>query len=773
MKQIVWTLLLVFFWSNCFAQRVFVKGKVIEKESGEAVVGAIVYLENKSQGTTTDQYGHFVLSGLAGSFDIICSYPGYDRFSLSTILKRDTSLIIDLVSTTLEEIVIKETMPNRQAGFLNIPVSKLKKLPMLLGESDILKALAMTPGVMTGQEGTSGLYVRGSSPDQNLVLLDEAPMYNTSHGFGFLSVFNPDVVKNVDLYKGSFPARFGGRTASVIDLTMKEGSNQKKKKELSLGAINSRFLSEGPIIKNRSSYLIAGRLMHTALLQLPKHIKLVTGKSVQDFVSFWLYDLNAKANYIFNDKSQLFFSIYSNYDFFKNASQRNDVRNSSLLKWGSMTSSLRYNRTLLPTLSWRIIGTYSRFNYQMQTYEERKTKDETITNQFSLDNSIRDWGIKTVIEYTPSNDYTVQLGVDHIFHRYFPGQIRATLDNKPSAISANNNSPIYTQESAFYTENNWKKGNTHLSAGVRYSILNVDNHIYSNWEPRIAYTWSISQAHSIKMGYSRMQQYMHQLTSNGVGLPNDIWVPATLSVPPIRSNQADIGWYYVLDTKNIWQLSIESYYKKMSDLVDYQYGSDIIVDYQKNWQDIVISGVQGKSFGIELMLQKKQGKWNGWISYTYAKSERQTPQINNGLWYASRYDRRHNIALIANYQLTSKWSFVANWVFQTGYPVTLPSAAYIDYLGNLSPYYEGRNHSRMPNFHRLDLGAIYRSKNNKGREFGWNFGFYNAYNRSNPYYLEVIRNYQKVDEMLEITRLSVVKKALFPILPYFSYQIYF
>ena len=661
MKGVVWIIIILFCWIKTFSQsRIIVKGKVVEKESGEAVVGASVYWGDKLQGTTTDQYGYFILSNTLGDSEIHCSYPGYHRFSLHLILKKDTSLIITIEPTTLQEVVIKDIPINRQAGFLNIPVNQLKRLPMLLGEADLLKALALTPGVMTGQEGTSGLYVRGSSPDQNLVLLDEAPVYNTSHGFGFLSVFNPDAVKNIDLYKGSFPARFGGRTASVIDLTMKEGNNQKKKKELTLGVINSRFLVEGPIKKNTSSYLIAGRLMHTALLQLPKHLKLMTGQPVQDFLSFWLYDLNIKANHTFNDKGQLFFSLYSNYDFFKNASQRSDVSNSSLLRWGSLTSSLRYNRLFSSKLLWRIIGTYSRFNYQIQTYESRKTKDEPIINEVSLNNSIRDWGFKTAIEYTLSNYYMVRFGAEHIFHRYFPGQIRVVLDNEPSDIAINKNTPIYTQESALYAENNWNTKQIYFNAGLRYSILNVNNHLYTNWEPRAAFTWKIAQGNSLKLGYSRMQQYTHQLTSNGVGLPNDIWVPATLNIPPIRSNQVDIGWNSVLDEKHNWQLSVEGYYKKMDDLVDYQYGSDIIVDYQKNWQEIVISGVQGRAFGLELMIQKKQGKWNGWGSYTYAKSVRQTSQINNGFWYASRYDRRHNIALVGNYQLTSKWSFALN-----------------------------------------------------------------------------------------------------------------
>lgn len=770
MKRLKALLFLCLLSDTAYSQFAF-SGKVVEAESGEAIVGAVVYWAKKNQSSITDQYGHFMLQNALGEGEIRCSYPSYQQYSAIFSISKDTSIVISLVRTTLQEVVIKENLPNRQAGFLNIPISQLKRLPMLLGEADLLKALTFTPGIMAGQEGTSGLYVRGSSPDQNLVLLDESPVYNTSHAFGFLSVFNPDVVKNIDVYKGSFPARYGGRTASVIDITMKEGNNQKRKSEFSFGMLNSRFLKEGPIIKGRSSYLVAGRLMHTALLQLPQNIKLLTGKPVQDFVGFWLYDLNAKINHTFKDKSQLFCSFYSNYDFFKNASQRINREETNLLKWGSITSSIRYNRSLTPSVFWRVVGTYSQFKYQLQNEEVKKIEDESSTNKTTLDNSIRDWSMKTNFDYVPNNNFLFRVGAITTFHRFFPGRVNAIRNNSQSNLELNKNQPISTIESALYVENEWTIANPlKLNAGLRYSILKVESQKYANWEPRAALTLQISERQNLKLGYSIMQQYMHQLTSNGTGLPNDIWVPVTAKVKPIRSEQMEFGWYYEWDSQKKWTLSLESYYKKMQDLVEYQYGSDIIVDYQKNWQDVVVTGVDGRAWGIETMLQKKAGKLNGWISYTYAKSERQTPEINEGAWFNSRYDRRHNIALVGNYQFTDKWSFVTNWVFQTGYPITLPSAAYIDFSGTVSPYYFGRNQSRMPNYHRLDLGAVFKSKNRKGRDYGWNVGVYNAYNRNNPYYLEVIKNFKKGGQG-EIENIAVLKRAFFPFLPYFSYQI--
>lgn len=773
MRELKIILILCFLGYTSRSQFV-ISGKVIEVESGEAIIGAVVYGSNGIQSSVTDQYGHFALSVSAGKKEIKCQFPSYESYSATLTMLKDTFIVIKLTPTTLQEVVIKESLPNRQAGFLNIPVSQLKRLPMLLGETDLLKALTFTPGIMAGQEGTSGLYVRGSSPDQNLVLLDESPVYNTSHAFGFLSVFNPDVVKNIDVYKGSFPARYGGRTASVIDITMKEGNNQKKKGEFSLGILNSRFLKEGPIVKGKSSYIVAGRLMHTALFQLPQNIKLLTGKPVKDFVGFWLYDFNAKINHTFKDNSQLFYSFYSNYDFFKNASQRVDRKESNTLKWGSITSSLRYNKSLSSRLFLRVVGTYSHFNYQLQNKEIKKIEEENSTNQTTLDNSIRDWSIKTNLDYLPNTNFLLRLGAITTFHRFFPGRIDAIRNNAKSGIELNKNQPISTVESAFYVENELTiRRALKLNTGLRYSMLQVEGKQYANWEPRAALTIQLLENQSLKFGYSIMQQYMHQLTSNGVGLPNDIWVPATAKVKPIRSEQVEAGWYWDIDKKKNWSLSLESYYKKMQDLVEYQYGSDIIVDYQKNWQDIVVTGVEGRAFGIETMISKKQGKWNGWVSYTYAKSERQTPQINEGVWFGSRYDRRHNVAVVANYQLTKKWSLVSNFVFQTGYPITLPSAAYVDFSGTVAPYYVGRNQSRMPNYHRLDFGAIFKSKNTKGRDYGWNIGVYNAYNRNNPYYLEVVRNFTKGGQPGQIDNIDIFKRGFFPFLPYFSYQIYY
>ena len=639
---------------------------------------------------------------------------------------------------------------------------------MVLGEMDLLKALTMTPGISSGQEGSAGINVRGSSPDQNLILLDEATMYNTSHAFGYLSVFNPDAIKNIDVYKGGFPSRFGGRLASVLDITMKEGNNQTKRGELSLGILSSRFLKEGPIKKDKSSYLLAGRLMNTLLLQLPTHIKTAIGADVDGAGSIWFYDFNAKVNHRFDNNSQILFSFYSNYDYYKKVTQRYGNTNISTVNWGRTTASLRYNKAFNNKLFGKATIVYSSFKYRISGESILTQKDEKIKNSYVLSNSIRDVGLKTSLEYAYSPSFTQRIGLEHTFHLISPGQLEITKDNIEQDVSFNQNVKIYSQESAAFLENEVNPLSfLKLNVGGRISNLSVNGASYTNFEPRISANISINQNHGLKLGYTQMQQYLHQLTSNGIGIPNDIWVTSTEQVPPSRAIQIDAGYYLSFGKDNQWELSVETYQKKFTQLIDYQQGSDVVTEFNSNWQDIIVKNVQGLAYGAEFMIQKKYGKLNGWLSYTNAVSQRQSPEINKGEWYYARYDRRHNIAVVANYQLTSKWAFTSSFVYQSGYPVTLPEGAYIGADGNTKLYYSGRNNARISDFHRLDIGASYSFKTKKRqRDAAWNLGIYNVYNRKNPNYLEI-------DGLIRGTQLSIKQQSLLPILPYFSYQVKF
>lgn len=755
---------------SLFSQKITLSGRVVEEGSNEALINANIFVINQGKGTQTNQYGYFSLTIPEGNHEIKFSYSGYAPFILNKNFTKDTVLSIKLQSIQLNEVVVRSesTKEDKPVGFISVPIQQLKKIPMVLGEMDLLKALTMTPGISSGQEGSAGINVRGSSPDQNLILLDEATMYNTSHAFGYLSVFNPDAIKNIDVYKGGFPSRFGGRLASVLDITMKEGNNQTKRGELSLGILSSRFLKEGPIKKDKSSYLVAGRLMNTLLLQLPTHIKTATGADVDGVPSLWFYDFNAKVNHKFNNNSQVFFSFYSNYDYYKNVIQRYGNFNTSTLNWGSTTASLRYNKAFNNKLFGKATMVYSNFKYQLSGESILTQKGEKIKNSYVLSNTIQDVGLKTSLEYAYSPSFTQRIGLEHTFHLISPGQLEITKDNVEQDVSFNQNVKIYSQESAVFLENEISPLSfLKFNIGGRVSNLSVNGASYTNFEPRLSTKISINQNHGLKLGYTQMQQYLHQLTSNGIGIPNDIWVTSTEQVPPSRAIQIDAGYYLSFGKDNQWELSVETYQKKFTQLIDYQQGSDVVTEFNANWQDIIVKNVQGLAYGAEFMLQRKYGKLNGWLSYTNAISQRQSPEINKGEWYYARYDRRHNIAVVLNYQLTPKWAFTSSFVYQSGYPVTLPEAAYMGTDGYVKLYYSGRNNARISDFHRLDIGATYNFKTKKRqRDAAWNLGIYNVYNRKNPNYLEI-------DGLIRGTQLSIKQQSLLPILPYFSYQVKF
>ncbi|GAB3170071.1 hypothetical protein GCM10027291_21260 [Telluribacter humicola] len=667
---------LSFIQAQAQSRTVTISGKVLEAGSGEGLVGASVHAKTHQLGTTTNQYGYFSLSVPSGATTIQVSYVGYQSQLLSLDLEKDTLLTVELSGAQLNEVVVKE---NRAPGFINgrfsIPIPILKKLPMLFGEADLMKALSYTPGVMVGQEGSSGLYVRGGSPDQNLMLLDEAPLYNPSHVFGFLSVFNPDAIKNIDLYKGGFPARYGGRASSVVDITMKDGNYQKHSQELSVGLLSSRVLLEGPIKSNKASYMLAARQMNTSLLFLPRYIKQWSGKAVDEFTSLWFYDVNAKLNYRISTKDQLHLSLYNNKDNFSTNEQssRGDLDRTAL-DWSNTTATLRYNRIITPKLFGKVIGYYSHFNYRMQNINRAPVSDDVVLrNEYTLSNTIDDWGLKAALEYTPSHRYTLRTGVERIWHNYYPGRISIVDSSQPTLTVDNASKQIPAVESAWYMENDYEPTNyLKINLGLRLSQFKVEEQTYYGIDPRLSVGVPFHERHTLRLGFSRMRQYSHQLTSNGAGFPNDIWVPATDKVAPVSSEQIDLGWQWDIGTKGMWTASIELYRKRMIDLIDYPQGSNVISDFKSNWQDLVLTRGVGVMRGVEGFVQKKQGDLTGWLAYTYSRSERRFDQINNVNWYPARYDRPHNLSLVLNYKLSPKWSVAGNFIYQTGYPVTLP-----------------------------------------------------------------------------------------------------
>lgn len=753
----------------------------MEAESGEPISTGTIFINGKNIGSATNKYGYFSIQLFQGTNKLTATALGYDSQLITVVMERDTSLLVQLNVSTLPEVIVrKQDIHNQPIGLVSLPVIKLTRVPMLLGESDLLKALALTPGVTNAQEGTAGLLVRGGGSDHNLMLLDDAPVYNANHAFGFLSIFNPDAVRQVELYKGGFPARYGGRLASVLNVTMKEGNNQHRNRDVSIGPVNSRFLWEGPIKKGKSSYMVSARLANTFLITLPLLIKR-SASSNADYTSFILYDINAKINQQFKDNSQLFLSFYKGHDYLGSETKTPAYQTQSRLNWGNSTATLRYNKPLGSKLFSRFLFTYTRFanGTTETTADKRSAQDgEFKTGQFTLTNTIRDWSGKVDFDYVLNRNYTIRAGAEQFWHSYAPGVVRVSGNALTSFDTTRQVASqwINTNEKGIYIENQFRGAGWQLNAGFRVSGLSVRSQNYMGYEPRLSAQVQLAPTLSIKAGYSTMFQYMHQLSTSGSGLPTDIWVPSTDKVKPATARQTELGIYWNADPTGNYTLSVEAYQKTMFNLIDYQPGINLLTDLNQNWEKLIVSNGQGRSYGLETMIQKKEGKINGWFSYTCARSFRKFAQINEGQWYRFKYDRPHVASLVMNMQLNKRWSFNLSQLYQTGYAVTLPSATGFGLNGEPVFYYTGRNNERMPDFHRLDIGATYEFVNKRERTKSWSFGLYNAYGRSNPFYIStnIIRtpipgNTNFLTWPYERTQL--LKKAVFPILPYINYRI--
>lgn len=773
-QKIATTIIIIFFINNSFTQKSVISGYVKDVQTGEYLAYASVYDSLTGEGTVANNYGFYSLNLREGNVVLKAEMASYQAFSKNIFLTGNVSIEIEMAIFESQSVVIKDDKnisEQSQMSIIRIPVERLKAIPSIGGERDILKALALTPGVSIGAEGTSGLLVRGGSPDQNLMLLDGATVYNASHLFGFLSVFNPDALKSVELYKGAFPARFGGRLSSVIDIMMKEGNKVSPKTEWNLGLISSRFLTEGPLFKKKGSYLFTARSSYLGLVLLP-----FSTKKVGNSINYWLYDINGKINYQWKNKNQLFFSIYTGNDFWRTKEKyTKDDYEKTRLDWGNQTASLRYNRIITPKLFAKALATYSRYTYNINSESHSITvrqNQPTVYNTTShLQSYIQDWTLKTQIDYTPSPRHEIKAGTEAIYHTYRPSAYEANstdgIDSVPPLPA-----PIHAQEYAVFAEDNihfttWLSSNI----GMRAVAFRVIDTTYKALEPRASLHIQLPYQIALNASYSKMRQYIHLLSNNGVGLPNDIWVPATRKVAPQNAQQIAIGltkFWKKYDT----EISIEAYQKEMNNLIDYQLGTNFLSSFNGNWQDIIVKKGTGKATGIETFIYKKQGKWNGWLSYTLAWNKRQFEAINNGLPYYAKYDRRHNVAFTGSYALTDEWNVGLTWVYTSGSPVTLPVAIQQSLQGQEVFVYEGRNNRRMPAYHRLDIGFERKFETQNGHTATFSFGLYNAYNRKNPFYLAVLRPSQTGTTQSNFTY-NVVQKSLFPILPYISYGVKF
>lgn len=782
----------VFFVLNCFLSVVFaqkqytISGYVEDAKTGERLIGANVYNAKDYVGTSTNVYGFFSLTlpqSAADSVFFTVSFVGYTSYQKKIWLNEDQNLtiklsdIVELQAVEIKASKSEEAIQERsQMSSLNLPIKQIKSLPAFMGEVDIIKALQLTPGVHGGSEGNSGLYVRGGGPDQNLILLDGVPVYNAAHLFGFFSVFNSDAVSNVELIKGGFPARYGGRLSSVLDIRMKEGNMQKFSGSASIGLIASRLTLEAPINKGKTSFIFSARRTYIDILLRP----LILAQSNGDgYGGYYFYDLNAKINHKFSDKDRLYISGYFGDDrfYFNYTDQYSSGKQTANgdLGWGNGTGVVRWNHIWNKKLFSNFTTTYTRYKLNTSAENNSTQNNESTSFKALYFSSIRDYTGKIDFDYVPNPMHFVRFGASATDHYFKPGATQLKLDDtSPNSYNIDTlikDEFVHSLELDTYIEDDFKIGKRlKANIGLHGSGFKVQNKFYTSLQPRFSSRFLLNETMSLKASYAQMTQFIHLLsTSSALSLPTDLWVPVTANVKPQISHQVAVGWAFSPKIKNVeantYEFSIEAYYKKMLNLIDYKDGAN----YQfssKGWEEQVETGT-GETYGTEFFLQKKEGKFTGWIGYTLAYANRQFENINFGKKYPYRYDRRHDISVVGIYRPKKNIELSGTWVYGTGNAVTLPIAQYntvtqvltsSPYSNNIN-YYGGRNAYRMGAYHRFDASITFIKQKQHG-ERRWNISVYNAYNRKNPFFLLLSEtNGQKVFKQISI----------FPVLPSISW----
>jgi hypothetical protein len=790
-KKISLFLIIIFTTFTSFSQDKFtLSGTTKDSKNNETLIGVNIYIPALKIGTTTNEYGFYSITVPRGEHQIEISYIGYQTIQQTINLNQNTknNFYISESGEELQEVIItdnkgKINIKSPEMSVNKLSISTIKKMPVVLGEVDVLKSILLLPGVTNAGEGASGFNVRGGGADQNLILLDEATIFNSSHVFGFFSVFNPDAIKDLKLYKGGIPARFGGRASSVLEIYQKDGSSKDFHVNGGIGLISSRLLVEGPIVKDKGSFLIGGRASYA-------HLFLKLSEDNKDN-SAYFYDLNAKFSYKLNDNNSLYLSGYFGRDVFSlNKSFTNIYGNSTLnLRWNHL-----YSNKLFSNLS--LI--YSDYYYGL---------DLDFVG-FKWDSGIKNYNIKYDFKHYISDKFKLNYGLNGIYYEFNPGTIKPSSTD--SGINPDQLDKKYAFEPSVYldAENQLSKKIT-VAYGLRYSlfyrlgsstinyydnnspvVFNSDMQIYekgtptstkyfgknkviqdyNNLEPRFAISYQLNEDQSIKASYNRMAQYLQLISNTSSPTPLDVWMPSDNYIKPQIADQVALGYFRNIKGGD-YSLEVETFYKKIQNRLDYIDGADLIAN---NAIEQVILNGRMRAYGLEIMVKKNTGKFNGWISYTLSRSEQQTPGrtpeeigINDGQWYSSAYDKTHNLAVTSAYNLNEKWSFGANFVLQSGQPVTYPNGQY-EYLGITVPSYGLRNENRLPAYHHLDISATLTPRKNKDRNWKgeWVFSIYNLYNRSNA---ASINFRQNSDTGIN----EAVRFSIFGIVPAVSYNFKF
>ncbi len=660
---------------------------------------------------------------------------------------------------------------------VEIPVGQIKNIPALLGEKDVLKVIQLMPGVQKGSEGNSGIYVRGGGPDQNLLILDDATVYNASHLFGFFSLFNGDALKSVELTKGGFPARYGGRLSSVIELNMKEGNKEEVHGEGGIGLIASRLMVEGPLKKGVSSFLVSGRRTYADLIIRPFMPKDAKG-------GYYFYDLNTKVNYDFGRKNKLYLSGYFGQDRFSVKEIYDDGDYSRTgINWGNATGTLRWNHLFNNQLFANTSVIFS--NYQFNIYAQEKDRDN---GDYTLDylSGIRDIGVKYDLDFLPNPQHAIRAGLQSTYHRFRPSALVVKDADIEQNVSEIEN--IDVVETGIYAEDTWHPvPKLRINGGFRLTHFVAKNKTYLRPEPRLSGSYQIYPNLAVKASYARMNQFVHLLSNTGIGLPTDLWVPSTRRIAPQQSQQVALGLAKDLPKHDL-TLSIEGYYKKSDNIIGYKEGASfLLIDDPEtaetvSWENNITAG-QGWSYGAEFLLQRKFGRLSGWIGYTLSWTQLQFDSLNFGKKYYARYDRRHDLSVVGIYQISERVTMSGTWVYGTGNAITMPQSEYEvplnqpseypfqyqSYFGQTVTHYGDKNAVRMGAYHRLDVGFQFHKKKSWG-ERTWEISFYNMYNRKNPFFYYLNTEYQDNSQQSET---KIKQLSLFPIIPAVTYNFKF
>lgn len=754
-------------------------GYITDIKSGERLIGTSIYIANLKQGTTSNAYGFYSLTLEEDSISLAISHSGYVTQTTTIGLHQNISLDFALVqNVVINEIVVvnaeaKSDAQNRTLpGRIKVPASLIKSMPSLLGEVDVLKTLQILPGIQAGNEGSSGLIVRGGSPDQALVLLDGVPVYNTSHVFGLFSIFNADAVHNVEVLKGGFPASYGGRLSSVVDVHMKEGDKYKFHGEGGIGLIFSKLTLEGPLKKGKSSFLISGR--RTYLDYIIKPIAKASGGPLK--LNTFFSDVIGKVNFPIGQKDRIYFSFYTGKDKYKAIEEYRDVtvqnyfqRYTYGFSWGNITGMARWNHEFSRRLFSNLTFNYSRFSFDALDVTEFQPINDNYVREFrqSYFSSIRDLSLKVDFDYLPTPDHFIKLGLAATRHLYRPGVSRLyQRDTIVKVDDITENNRLTTYEFDAYAEDDIRiSPKMKANVGVRFTGFSVDKSFFFSVQPRLNMLYRLTNQLSLKASAVKMNQYIHLLTNSNLGLPTDLWVPVTKRIPPQMSYQYSAGLAYNHD-KSL-EASMEIYYKKLNKVIEYKEGAGFGTS-ASNWQDVIEVG-KGSTYGAEWLLQKSKGKVTGLLSYTLSWSNRQFDNINEGKRFAYKYDRRHEVKAVLMWKPSARFEFSADWIFATGNAISIPEAWYIDpYNNRIVDIYKGRNNYRLPDYHRLDI-SIKLIKQRKRYQRTWVFGVYNAYNRLNSIFIYKYQKYVDFDTYES----TFSKVTLFPILPSISYQFKF